>query len=72
MQTLPPGLPRKLWDTNRTTATAMLCQSPVLTLFSLALKVTAEEKPKGDVKAPSLTDRLPQCIPLAPTWGAGL
>lgn len=44
MQTLSPVLPRKLRDTKHTTATAMVCQSPVLTLLSLALKVTAEER----------------------------
>lgn len=44
MQTLSPGLPRNPLDTNPTTATTMVCQSPVLTLFSPALKVTAEER----------------------------
>jgi hypothetical protein len=44
MQTLSPGLPRKLLNTNHTSATTMVCPSPVLTLFSPALKVTAEER----------------------------
>lgn len=70
MQTLSPGLPRNPLDTNPTTATTVVCQSPVLTLFFPALKVTAEETERG--RQSPLPRRLPHCIPLAPTWGAGL